>query len=553
MIISIFLILLASGFLLPLVFCRSEGKAVSFALLLVLLALFGWFCGCWADGENELFVIHWLRYKDLHVDVNLSSVPENYRLIFPVFAVSVSAALIAVFGSEENSGPRLVGSIFLNLAALMLLICSDNLIQLAVSSAMAGVTGFYLVNDLEARSRCSYYNLLADMGLFTVFAVIYGHLGNLDLAELERFEQDGAHRDLVAVLLLLSVFLKSGLFPFHNQLVGLSAVSFNRLNVVSWVSAPLSGVIILSKTLPLLSVSEYSVPLLQIFAVLTMVWAFAAGLVIDNIKERTVYLNLMIYAYIYALISLNDFDADYRLPSFVFAGYLLSSVFYMVFVASSNELYVSKMGSFFRSLKFTFALSLAVFVLFFRIVLSGMEPLNQLWSMALLAFSVMFGAHFFHQAYFGEPNADERVAALLKNPSWYVWLPLLAIMILQTASGDGWHWSVAYAASALLLCAFADPFCRLERLSEYEALQDEDYFEKAFDLLLLTPIRIFGRILWLLVDFILIERTIINSLNDGTAFLVRTASKLNASAVWSGVVLSLAGLVAMVLYFYVRG
>ena len=370
MIISIFLILLASGFLLPLVSCRSGGKAVSFALLLVLLALFGWFCGCWADGANEPFVIHWLRYKDLYVDVNLSSVPENYRLIFPVFAVSVSAALIAVFGSEENSGSRLVGSIFLNLAALMLLICSDNLIQLAVSSAMAGVTGFYLINDLEARSRYSYYNLLADMGLFTVFAVIYGHLGNLDLSELGRFEQDGAHRDLVAVLLLLSVFLKSGLFPFHNQLVGLSAVSFNRLNVISWVSTPLSGVIILSKTLPLLSVSEYSVPMLQIFAVLTMVWAFGAGLIIDNIKERAVYFNLMIYAYIYALVSLNDFDVGFRLAYFVLAGYLLSAVFYMVFVASSNELFVSKMGNCFRSLKFTFLLSLAAFVLFFRIGLS---------------------------------------------------------------------------------------------------------------------------------------------------------------------------------------
>lgn len=67
----------------------------------------------------------------------------------------------------------------------------------------------------------------------------------------------------------------------------------------------------------------------------------------------------------------------------------------------------------------------------------------------------------------------------------------------------------------------------MENLYQKEFIQESDVFETVFDFLIITPLTILGRILWLLVDFILIERTIINSLSNATNLLIRGVSHLN--------------------------
>ena len=83
-------------------------------------------------------------------------------------------------------------------------------------------------------------------------------------------------------------------------------------------------------------------------------------------------------------------------------------------------------------------------------------------------------------------------------------------------------------------------------------MQEEDYFEKLYNAVIITPIKILGRILWLLVDFILIERTIISSLNQGTALLIRAAGWINSPSAWRWLALSVFGIGAMFLCYYVR-
>lgn len=553
MIINIFLALIAVSFLSNLLVKSNYDKIASFVVCAIFIVLFFNFYETWQLGQIYPFEYHWLKYRSLHVDVNLSSTNHNYMMIFPIFIVSLCSMLIAVFNKNEVFKLKLSSHILLNLAFFMLLICSDNLIQLLISSSMVGVIGFYIINDVQAREKYVFYNLLADLGLFTVFAIIYGQLGNLDLSELGRFEKEGAHRDLVAVLLLLSIYIKSGLFLFQNQLLNLSAINFNRLNLISWISTPLAGVIILSKTIPLLAISEISLPFLQVFAVLTIVWAFAASLIIDNIKERNVYLNLIIYGYVFALISLGDFNITTHLPSIIMIGYLMSMGIYMVYISSSNELSISKMGGFFKAIKLTFIVSVLSLLLFIQTILHFTTDINHSWSLSLLTFIVLSASHFYHQVYFGADKADDRVVAMLKNPSWYVIIPQLLIVYFLAEYNNFYSFEILYIGMVLVLLMFIDPFSRLERLADYEAIQEEDYFEKAYDMLILTPVKILGRILWLLVDFILIERTIISSLTHGTGFLIKISSKLYRCTTISGIILTIFGLSAMILYYFIKG
>lgn len=553
MIVNIFLLLLLIGFTFPCFFRLEAQKGASVFLLIAVSALLVWFLNNWHEEQNVAFLIPWLQYKDLSVIINLSSEMQNYQLIYPLFVVSVITMLIGTFNEDETSKLKLNGTIALSLSSLFLLCCSSNLIQLIIGSSFVSICGGYLINDQEARNKYAYYNLLAEVGLFSVFAVIYGYLGNLNISSLKNFQAVGAHKDWVAIVLLLSVFIKTGMFPFHNQLLGLSNINFNRQNLIIWASTPISGIIILYKTIPLLSISQYSVPLLQIIAGLTLLWALGGALIIDNIKERAVYFALMIYAYIYALIPLDNAIGITNISTYILWGYLLTMLFYLVFKASSNEIYISKMGSFFRSMKFSFLISCVIFCGFISELLLTMGAEEQKWALALSVIITLSGAHFFHQVYMGTPHADERVAALLKNPAWYIMLPTLILMSVLLMNDEIWQRQTIYIYGVVLCLIFIDIFRKMSSLADNDTIQEEDYFEKIYELLILTPIRILGRVLWLLVDFILIERTIINSLKDSTSFMVKISSYIHTSTILSGVVLSIGGLAAMIIYFYIRG
>lgn len=553
MIINTFLVLLSLGWFAGLFPSARYGKSMSFLIWVIVGVMFFYFFQNWQVGTNAPFSYHWLQYRALHVDVDLSSMASNYVGIFPVFLISWITLLIVIFNPDENHKMHLSGMILLNLSAFIMLICSNNVIQLLISGCMVGVVGYYIINEVEARKKYVFYNLLADMFLFTVFAIIYGYLGNIDLNQLAKFEKLGAHRDLVAVLLILSVFLKSGLFLFHNQLLNLSGLHFNRMIYILSCSTPLAGVIILIKTLPLTMVSAYSVPIIQILAVLTVIWAALNSMVIDNIKEKTVYFAMMVYSYIYVLISFNHLDLHTQLPLLILSGYLLSLSIYQIYYASSYELYVSKMGGFISGMRFTFLLSLLTVFVIIQNVSAHCNDLIYNSSSTFLTFLIIGLSHLYHQVYFGEKHADDKVMALLKNSVWYLLLPAVILAIGLIYYNHYYQPIVFYIFSGFLLLITVYPFRKLEALADYEALQEEDYFEKFYDLIIITPIKIIGRILWLLVDFILIERTIINSLHEGTNFLVKTASRLHSSSSEIYLCLSILGVGIMVLYYYVRG
>lgn len=527
-------------------------KTVAFLVWLITGALFFSFARYMLLGGTNEFSFHWLEYRTLHVDISLSSSAAAYSQIFPVFLLSWIAMFIAVFNVDEANKTRFMGMVLLNLCAFFLLICSSNLVQLLISGCLITTIGFYIINDTEARRKYVFYNLLADMFLFTVFAIIYGNLGNLNINGLEKFEKMGAHRDLVAFLLISGVFLKSGLFLFHNQLLDLSGIHFNRMIYMLNASTPLAGLIILTKTQTLLSVSGYAVPLIQILSVLTLVWSALNAMVMDNIKERAVYYTMMFYAYIYVLISLNHLEFYTQLPLLIICAYLLNLNICLIYQASSYELYVSKTGGLVSRMRFAFVLSLLVVFVILQTVLGHCTETVYHYGMVFAVFMLIALAHLYHQVFFGEKKTGGYIMPLLKNQAWYLLFPAVFIVGILVWFNRYWPSRIFYVYAGFLLMIVVYPFRKLENLAELEALQEEDYFERLYNAAIIMPIKIIGRILWLLVDFVLIERTIISSLNQGTALLVRVAGQINLPSFWRWLALSLLGIGTMFLCYYVR-
>lgn len=502
-------------------------------------------------GTNAEFVYLWIPYKDLQAGFNLSSNPMVYQLVFPILAVTLLLMMFNAVATKEKLSLSLDVMLFFNLSAMILLLCSQDLIQLMVGSSAVSIVAFYVINDIGAKKKFVFYNLLGDMAIFTLLAVVYSQTNSVDLQALANFKRIGSHKDLIAILLVLSLAAKTGLFFFQNKLLDWQNLNFVRLLTITFISTPLASLIILVKLYPLINISDYGVPLLQAILIASVIWGMLGCWLMDNLKAKICYLNMIFYAFAFALLLENVENMTKIVPSIMLGQLMVILSLVMVIISASNEVYVSRMGGFIKKIKFTFGLSMLAVVAMVGIVLNfGSGELSWCYLVAML----LPLASVYQQIYFGQSRADERVSALLKNAKFFYWLPLLLVVVSAV------YYTKAYEnklVAMIMLVFFAfmllNPLRFVIRWSENELLQESDFFEKAYDILFLWPIRLMGRVLWLTVDFMFIERTIIGSISQATGLMVRGLQKVQMATWLNYLVMVALGwviIVLMVVYKY---
>lgn len=519
-----------------------------FILGMVLYVLFDEY----SHNHIQKISIPWLDYMNLRVQLSLFSSVAIFQQLLPILLISISSVLISCFNQEQKK--QSYSSLLLwNVCIYITLICATNLLQVLIASCLMTLLGFCIIDDIDARKKYAFYNLLADLSLFTVCSLFYGYVGVLEISQLSMYDNLGAHRDLVGILLVFAIALKSGLFPFHNQLYDLSVLNFNRLNYLLFASAPLAAIVLLYKFMPLLNISAYSLPILKFIIVAHFLCGFFNALVLNDIKEKNVALAQMLYAFAVEMLVIYHIQPETLIPFFIFCGYVFSLMLYAVYDASSYELSVHKMGGFITHLKLLFLfLSFAFFALLSDILslTAHQATVSGIFYTIILTLSF---AHVMRQIFFGQTKADEDVFARLRFPSWYIAFSLL----LVGACVFKYTFCYSYICLGLLILYIAiilfNPFKFLEKLYDNETVQESDIFEKVFDVLILTPLIILGRILWLLVDFILIERTLINSLSNATGFLIKLGHGVNKFSMWQYFVYLFIAVLMLVFCVYVKG
>lgn len=551
MLVNLFILLSLTGgaaFFLP-----KDKYSRFFSLLVFAGAVsYGWLIWqAYLSGSSEPFVFHWIQYKSLHIDINLSANQRNYLYLMPLGIVLLFSLFCNIFSRQEIRRLRLGGLMCVNLAFLLLLICANNLIILMISAFLISITTLYIINDYESKKTYIVYDLISDMALFTAFAIIYSQFHQVELSVLTKYAREGEHIPLVASLILLSLLIKNGLFLFHNQLLSFRDLNFNRLIFLSFSSLPVVGILIYEKVMPLLSAFEYGRLIIAVTAGLSAVYALGGTLIYDDIKEKTLCFNMLFWAFLYALAL--------TVPHFSFSAYFslfllmlaLNGLIHALSAAASDEIYVSKTGGFFKNLWLLFLF----FVLWFAIFAQNTLSLDYSQTGArvvivlFVSFMALALAHFLREVFFGATQADEIVSARLKAlPYADCWLPAVLICgwsvfpfpeVSRTAV-------IAFAVFLLLLAIY--PLRRLSRYYADEELQLAEFFKRFYELVVLTPITVLGRILWLTIDFVIIERTIINSLSDMIKFLIKVSQKIHQPALINYILLALCGLGILFLY-----
>ena len=342
------------------------------------------------------------------------------------------------------------------------------------------------------------------------------------------------------------------MFLFQGGFLNLAGLSFNRIFSVSYCATPLIGILLLIKAYPLLGNVAYAPVALELFGGLTLLWAFVGAISIDNLKDKALYFNLMFYALMVGLLSLGLNPLLKLLPGLLLAGSLLNILWMMTAVSASNELFVSNMGDFARPLKTVFVLALLLTFALVQGITEAAAPQNERWVYVFAVVLLTALAHVLYQIFLGKTNADERVWAFLKNPPLLFLFPVAAAVVFMILQSGFYHAGVWYVYAAFLLVLFSGPLRRLRRLYDSEAVQEADWFDDMYETLLVAPVKILGRILWLTIDFLIIERTIVSSLSGGTALLVRILDRMHTGT-WAGSLLYVsAGLLIAAAAVYVK-
>lgn len=110
----------------------------------------------------------------------------------------------------------------------------------------------------------------------------------------------------------------------------------------------------------------------------------------------------------------------------------------------------------------------------------------------------------------------------------------------------------AYLLLALGILLALRPYRWLQKSYNSSALQTADILSKTLYIIFAGPLHFLGRVLWLMVDFVIIERTILNSLTKINEWFASVFKKLHTPSIWNSLIFAVLGGMIL-LYSMVRG
>ena len=494
--------------------------------------LFYMFLSSWINGQTESFFVLWNTSSSGDIRLNINSSLRNYRMIFPFFTITLFLLINNLTFKYETKKKHISAFIGLNFAALIMLIAAANFIQLITFVFVIDILSQLFIQDINAGRRYAIYNLVADMGLFLAFALLRGGLENLTISRLVSVTVP--HHDFAALVILISLFIKLGFFVFHTGFLDLKSARFHCLIIIFYLSSPTAALILFIKLFPFLSEFALFSQVVNIAILLTVIWGGIGAVVMNNLKEKLVYFNMMLISLTVKLASLTDFVWNSKFSFVLITDFLLNLCFYYL------HYYISRKNNLVRS--------------------SEVRPCNPLpfiiisllWIMAIGVQCMLLGYYYNSDSRFwligfalafllGTSHTLNQVYRLVKPKFLKVKFDRAPIPVLLCSLGaliviaqhEFFYWRFGAAALvvfAVLLLSFPlrcfdndDSFCN--------RLQHIDIFPRVYNALFVKPMRVIGKTLALFVDFMFFEKTLMMFGNLFSSITIRTfrkVSRLNA-------------------------
>ncbi|MGX1107380.1 MULTISPECIES: NADH-quinone oxidoreductase subunit L [Bradyrhizobium] len=407
--------------------------------------------------EARVVLLPWITSGDLQVAWTLRVDTLTAVMLVVVNTVSALVHLYSIgYMDEDPNRPRFFGYLSLFTFAMLMLVTSDNLVQLFFGWEGVGLASYLLIgfwyqkpSANAAAIKAFVVNRVGDfgfaLGIFAIFALvgstdfetIFHAAPGLTGKTINFFGWQVDALTLTCLLLFMGAMGKSAQFLLHTWLPdameGPTPVSA-LIHAATMVTA---GVFMVARLSPLFELSPTAQAVVMFFGATTAFFAATIGLVQNDIKRIVAYSTCSQLGYMFVAMGAGAYSVGmFHLFTHAFFKALLFLGSGSVIYAMHHEQDIRNMGGLWRKIPYTFAvmcigtLALTGFPLFAgyfskdAIIEAAYAAHNPFATYAYLLTIVAAGLTSFYswrlifKTFFGEPHDQKHYEAAHESPVW---------------------------------------------------------------------------------------------------------------------------------------
>ena len=335
----------------------------------------------WQLSSNHVDKVYplmeWMNIGDFNVVWSLRHDMLSAVMMIVITTVSAMVHIYSIgYMSHDNSKPRFMSYLSLFTFAMLMLVTSDNLIQLFFGWEGVGLASYLLIgfwyhkpSAHTAAMKAFIVNRIGDFGFILGIIAIYSVFGSLYFDEIFS-DVEGLHKlsivmlgfkinviELIAILLFIGAMGKSAQIGLHTWLPdameGPTPVSA-LIHAATMVTA---GVFLVCRMSPLLEFAPFALNVITIVGAMTAIFAATIGLTQFDIKRVIAYSTCSQLGYMFFAAGVSAYPASmFHLTTHAFFKALLFLGAGSVIHAMSDEQDMRKMGGIWKKIPITYAL-----------------------------------------------------------------------------------------------------------------------------------------------------------------------------------------------------
>lgn len=316
------------NFVLCLFFGRNLGKEgvrsitfINFSISIGLLLTYSFYV-LWGSNIIEEILWKWIEIKSssIYLSINLDHITCSMLILVYLVSFFVHIFSFSYMGDDPHF-QRFIGYLSLFTFFMIILIISNNLLQLFIGWEGVGLCSYLLINfwftRIEANKasiKAMVINKIGDLGLLLGILLIWHLIGSIDyksiFCSLNNFFQSNINSEIIGILLLIGVIGKSAQIGLHTWLPdameGPTPVSA-LIHAATMVTA---GVFLVVRISPLFDILPLTSLIITILGSLTCVISALIALPQKDLKKVIAYSTCSQLGYMVLICGFSCYDVS---------------------------------------------------------------------------------------------------------------------------------------------------------------------------------------------------------------------------------------------------
>ena len=357
----------------------SEVITTAFLFLSAILSVIIFFNGIVYEEYANYKIVEWISSGSLKVDWSINIDPLSSIMLVVVTSVSSLVHLYSIgYMSHDLNKPRFMSYLSLFTFAMLMLVVSDNFLQLFFGWEGVGLCSYLLIgfwykknSANNAAIKAFLVNRVGDFGLAIGIFLIFNYFGTVNYDEVFVKAVENSAKEinflglninlitLISLTLFIGAMGKSAQFLFHTWLPdameGPTPVSA-LIHAATMVTA---GVFLVVRCSPIFEYSQVALNFIAIVGMVTAVFAASVALVQNDIKKIIAYSTCSQLGYMFFAAGVGAYHvAIFHLFTHAFFKALLFLGAGSVIHAFKDEQDIRRMGGVWKKIPYTWCLML---------------------------------------------------------------------------------------------------------------------------------------------------------------------------------------------------